>query len=273
MDIKNLLKPRTKLIEELEAARREMAVLSKENERLSLENGELSQENNELKQETRNLKKRIEALEGRINTLTTNIRVYMRRIIEKSKRIIDLNERIKEVIHDSLSGLYSRRVLEEMEILPPGTSYIIFDIDNFKGVNDSYSHDIGDLVIKIIGKCVKKIIKRQSDFSINYTEDSSVRYGGDEFAIILPLCDFENAKLKCETLRKEIEEECREACIPRKITITVGIYYNESDPSITPQEGVHRADVALKKGKETGKDKIINYDDVIAEPEKDKEKV
>lgn len=274
MKVPDILKPKTVLIRELKAAKREETSLKEQIEALKAENMRLKSANEELESSVKSLTIENGRKDKRIETLIENIRKYMRRLIGKSRRIIDLNDRLKEVIHDSLSGLYSRRVLEEMEMLPPDTSYIIFDIDNFKGINDTYGHDIGDKVIKIIGSCVKKVIKRQSDFSLKYVsydpekakEDPSIRYGGDEFAIILPLCNYEKAYEKCEELRKEIEKECEKAGIPRKITVTVGIYYNEFDPEITPQEGVHKADVALKKGKETGKNKIINYADVIEEP-------
>ena len=72
---------------------------------------------------------------------------------------------------------------------------LLFDVDRFKQINDSYGHDAGDLVLERIAREIEKNT-RDTDFA--------VRYGGDEFLVIMPKCSRENAFHRAEAIRESI---------------------------------------------------------------------
>ena len=125
-------------------------------------------------------------------------------------------------------------------------SVLIFDIDNFKNINDTYGHNIGDKVLKSIAKVVTTTIRETDYFG---------RWGGEEFIIISTETSLENAILVAEKIRSSIytynfDEVGRVSC-----SIGVTEYINED----TYQTIVHNADTALYEAKHTGKNKVIAY--------------
>jgi len=107
--------------------------------------------------------------------------------------------------HDQLTGVYNRYKLHELFDIKSKLSNryeiklscIIFDIDNFKMVNDIYGHDIGDEVLKTLTKIVQNSIRET---------DILARWGGEEFVILLPNTDINQAKIVAEKIRKVVEE-------------------------------------------------------------------
>ena len=121
----------------------------------------------------------------------------------------------------------------------------LFDIDDFKNINDKYGHATGDL-----------ILKRVAELTCNVLEDAFVcRYGGEEFVIVLN--GVNNVSFdRLENLRKTIEVEtfeCEEAKI--NITITIGAVAYEDD--MTLEQWVEQADEKMYSGKKTGKNKVV----------------
>lgn len=128
-------------------------------------------------------------------------------------------------------------------------SLIMFDIDDFKKVNDEFGHLRGDMVLKELGTHVKSNV-RSTDFV--------ARYGGEEFAIILPETDAKGASVLAERLRKDIEQmRIVKDGKKIKVTISAGVAtYVPGSPLKNKAEMIGAADKALYLSKRTGKNKI-----------------
>ncbi len=130
---------------------------------------------------------------------------------------------------DALTGLYNRRYFEdEIEKIHAesersvGYALIIVDLDHFKEINDTYGHAHGDDVLKKIGKTLKVCRRR---------EDRIVRWGGDEFVIILPRCkSLEQAATIAERMRANIEDSECVLVSGHKIKITASIGVAHAPP-------------------------------------------
>lgn len=153
---------------------------------------------------------------------------------------------------DKLTGTLTRKFLEdslERQITASFTgeksfSIIIFDLDNFKSINDSFGHQTGDKVLKELCSTVLKNIRRI---------DTCGRYGGEEFIIILPDTDTNGAQILAEKLRQKVVER-RILGDKRPVTVSMGI---ASYPihGLTSQELIEKADQALYIAKEKGKNR------------------
>ena len=123
-------------------------------------------------------------------------------------------------------------------------SIVLLDIDNFKGINDTHGHDVGDLILQEIAKIVKLTL-RQSDVAC--------RWGGEEFAFALSETDIEDALLVCEKLRITIQNHTFVNNL--QITCSFGIsQFRSTDEYPTLFK---RADEALYRAKKTGKNKVV----------------
>ncbi|MEN6386823.1 MAG: sensor domain-containing diguanylate cyclase [Phycisphaerales bacterium] len=125
-------------------------------------------------------------------------------------------------------------------------STIMIDIDNFKTINDTFGHRAGDAAIKKISlkiaSCVRKI-------------DIAARYGGDEFAVILPNTTIEEAKTLAQRMVKEV------SCGPimwegNKIQLSISVGVGQYDSKFTPDEIAHCSDTALYAAKQAGKNTV-----------------
>jgi len=157
---------------------------------------------------------------------------------------------------DSLTGLYVHREFQERleNELKRCARYqkelalIIGDIDFFKKMNDYYGHLAGDYVLKTIAL----ILKNNTD-----AVDSVARYGGEEFVIILPDSDKKKAFQKAETIRKSIENyEFTYKGTKMGVTMSFGVAAYPGDAT-TRRAIIDKADKALYKAKETGRNKVM----------------
>lgn len=155
---------------------------------------------------------------------------------------------------DNLTGAYNRNKFYEIlnrEVYNTKTkrknlSVIIYDIDFFKKINDKYGHLNGDIVLKEITSIVTQSI-RKSDYM--------VRWGGEEFLILMPNTDKDGAYIAAEKLRKLIEEYKFSVEGIDKVTCSFGVAKYIYGESIA--EFINRADVALYDAKNTGRNKVI----------------
>ena len=132
------------------------------------------------------------------------------------------------------------------------SSLVMFDIDHFKKVNDTYGHQAGDEVIKNTSLTLRKIIR---------LSDIPGRYGGEEFTIILVDTNAPNGNILAERLREEIEAQIvkyDEHSI--KWTISLGVAELTDDVK-SHKEWIERADQALYQAKESGRNKSVIYKD------------
>jgi diguanylate cyclase (GGDEF)-like protein len=149
---------------------------------------------------------------------------------------------------DELTGLLNRRSLDEMidnEISRHSRyggvfSLAILDLDSFKVYNDSYGHPAGDRLLRQVGNVIKSTIRNA---------DRAFRYGGDEFAILLPQTDIDDGIQVTERVRKAIAEGVNSADIP--VTISIGLA-SWPDDGISHTDIIAAADVTLYRAKRSG---------------------
>jgi diguanylate cyclase (GGDEF)-like protein/PAS domain S-box-containing protein len=156
-------------------------------------------------------------------------------------------------VKDHLTKIYNRRYITErleadIELCKRANrtfSLIMFDIDHFKNINDTYGHNVGDNVLIKLTDIVKRRIRKIDIFA---------RWGGEEFMIILPESRLENARLLAENLRKLIEET--DILRDRTVTCSFGVTeYYEGD---TVDFIVKRADDCLYKAKSLGRNTVVS---------------
>ncbi|HEK25522.1 MAG TPA: GGDEF domain-containing protein, partial [Hydrogenobaculum sp.] len=156
---------------------------------------------------------------------------------------------------DPLSRLYNRAKFNDIKTnefsrvkryeIP--FSLCLFDIDDFKKINDTYGHSVGDKAIKELGEVVLKNIRRA---------DVAFRWGGEEFLILFTHTHINGAKTACEKLLNNIRNiEIKEGDSVVKFTVSMGITeLKDEDDSI--EKAIDRADKALYNAKRNGKNRI-----------------
>ena len=157
----------------------------------------------------------------------------------------------KMVVTDYLTKLYSRSYLDKkikasMQVDGGGT-FIIIDIDNFKKINDTYGHQIGDEVIIQVADIIRSNIRGS---------DIGARWGGEELAVYLPRVSLEVGKKVAERLVTSVRETSEPT-----VTVSCGLSYWEHSSNETYFSLFKRADHALYKAKTTGKNKVVVYED------------
>lgn len=170
-------------------------------------------------------------------------------------------EKSKQSITDKLTGLYNRahfesvlpRLIQNAQQAEPGAvdselSFIIFDIDFFKKVNDQYGHQAGDMILSEVATIMRKSFRKI---------DIVCRYGGEEFLVILPGCNLHSAANLAEELRIRVEKQDYSwSGVDFRITISAGVA--QIDPKKETMEATFgRADQGLYEAKKTGRNKVI----------------
>lgn len=183
-----------------------------------------------------------------INTLKFNL-------YDRNKKLAEALKYIESVsITDELTEVKNRRfilkTLENQKLMAERGKYTfsicMIDIDNFKSVNDTYGHLIGDNVLRRICKQTLKVIRKIDYFS---------RYGGEEFLLIFPFTNSEQGKQGAERIRKNIESTNFDDIAPNlKLTISLGMtqyYWPESIETV-----LSRVDEALYLAKNNGRNRV-----------------
>lgn len=187
--------------------------------------------------------------------------------IAESASISIANVRLRETlsfqsIHDSLTGLYNRRYMEDFLTKEISRSkrnnkeiaILMCDIDHFKEFNDNYGHEAGDIVLKEISSSIQKMTR---------SSDVVCRYGGEEFLILLFETGLETAKTRAEIIRNSVGHKHvhYKSKSLGSISISIGISVFPLD-GIVPDDLINAADKALFFAKKSGRNKIIVYQDI-----------
>jgi diguanylate cyclase (GGDEF)-like protein len=175
----------------------------------------------------------------------------------------DLNraeQQLREMAsHDFLTSLLNRReayrqISEEMgRVARTGrpVAFIIFDIDHFKRLNDTYGHNAGDMVLK---QLAVKLMSALRDYDI------ACRYGGEEFLVVAPETDLEQALKLAERLRMTIAAtDFSTGTEDISVTVSIGVSMLQQSDSI--ETAISRADVALYQAKENGRNRVCSSGD------------
>lgn len=181
----------------------------------------------------------------------TEIAVAQKLLENVTEQALDLQE---ISTHDHLTGLFNRKFFTDQLVqdasrcrrLNWGMGLAMIDADNFKAINDTYGHHVGDQVLQELAVRLQSTLR---------TFDSLCRYGGEEFALILPNVDQQQTHLICERLRNRVNGSpiC---CGEHKINMTVSIGTACFDTSKSLEEIIAQADDALYLAKKNGRNRV-----------------
>ncbi len=172
---------------------------------------------------------------------------------------------IKKSITDELTGIYNRRhffTLFKNELMRAkryheNLSILMIDIDHFKHYNDTNGHLMGDRVLKEVAQTLYRVLR---------TSDIIGRYGGEEFCVILPSTDADQAFITATKLKRAVENtpfEGGEKQPGGKITISIGVSAYVEGSIDTETKMIDTADEALLIAKRRGRNRVISYFDVL----------
>ena len=185
------------------------------------------------------------------------------RLSDSSKEIAELRQNLetvrREAMTDALTGIANRkyfdlrlreaarRATERTEPL----ALLMIDIDYFKNFNDTYGHQLGDQVLRLVARCLVDCTKGQ---------DTPARYGGEEFGIVLPETELRNANILAEQVRETVSSKKIYKRSTNQdlgiITISVGVAAFKSGEPLS--SFIQRADEALYEAKRKGRNKVID---------------
>jgi len=204
----------------------------------------------------------LETVAGNVAGLIMSARLYslQNEQFETLKKLKgQLERKNRELVYlsmrDALTGLYNRRHFDRVLVkafavsqryAQEGLSVVICDIDNFKSINDTFSHAIGDEVLRTVATLMLRSVRNV---------DTVARYGGEEFAFILPQTNLESAKHVCERIRKDIASyPWADIQTGMAVTLSMGIC---ADTSVSSHEKMlNIADHHLYRAKHSGKNRV-----------------
>lgn len=174
-------------------------------------------------------------------------------LLEKSSTDMMTHLKLKYFFYNVLMNKLDLAIEQKQPL-----AVLMFDIDFFKKFNDTWGHACGDFVLKAVAKIIKSNVREY---------DVASRYGGEEFTVMLPNTEKEDAMNIAERIRKKIEET--DFCYEdqhMKCTISIGcaVYDSETNPVTVPKDLVGQADKALYASKRNGRNQVTFADsDVI----------
>ena len=181
-------------------------------------------------------------------------------LAQRNREAALLRERLQEqAMRDKLTGLYNRHYVEEwfgLELRRAqrhgwSIAAIMLDIDHFKGFNDTFGHEAGDLVLRELAGALGRTTRGS---------DVASRYGGEEFLVLLPECPFDAALRRAERMREEVAKlELRYGDKPLgPVTVSLGVAVFP-DHTKESEELLRCADEALYAAKQAGRDRVVAY--------------
>lgn len=166
----------------------------------------------------------------------------------------------QELLHiasyDDLTGIWNRRTFmnaAEQTIAncydrAKPVSMILMDVDHYKMINDTYGHDVGDVVLQEYSKRVQSVLR---------VGDLIGRYGGDEFAVLLPNTDVNDARAIAEAIRSSMKQTSIQ--MPMGITISIGLAVSSAKEELLLPTLIKQCDIALYKAKQNGRNQVAVY--------------
>ncbi|HEX5792654.1 MAG TPA: GGDEF domain-containing protein [Rheinheimera sp.] len=160
---------------------------------------------------------------------------------------------------DALSGIYNRAYfdrrmrgeLKRSRREQRSLALVLLDIDHFKRINDSQGHLAGDQAIKYVSALIQQQLKRPAD--------KLCRYGGEEFALILPNTTLEGARQLAEHIRHSLETAAQHSEPAFNLTLSAGCYAAVPGPQSDNDEYIRFADSALYRAKAAGRNQVHSY--------------
>lgn len=187
------------------------------------------------------------------------------KVAERTRELDEANRQLTEItVRDPLTGVHNRRHITERldEEFSRARRYnsnlaiAVLDLDHFKSINDTHGHGAGDEVLIGMAFCVQHKLRSTDQFG---------RIGGEEFCIVIPEADTEGTTRLLERIRQEIESLIFNFDGKKvRVTCSVGVAFLE-ESIISSLQMMECADKALYHAKETGRNKLVDYSEMIAE--------
>ncbi|RVT44377.1 GGDEF domain-containing protein [Rheinheimera sediminis] len=191
-------------------------------------------------------------LEDNIQQRTLELQITLTELADKNKQLEQQNTL------DALTGIRNRAFFDQKLAAEVKRSrrerstlaLLMIDIDHFKAVNDQHGHLVGDLVIKEVAINLQQELKRSTDHLC--------RYGGEEFAVILPNTALEGAMVLAEQIRLCIANlRIQYERLELSVTVSIGCYAAIAEINSTSTDFIQIADTALYQAKNEGRNRVI----------------
>ena len=207
---------------------------------------------NSLLAATREMEQRTKSLEGELQ--------------RSSEQVSDLRSKLdnvrKESLTDPLTNIANRKAfddavqqaVEHMAQEPEAVSLLLCDIDHFKKFNDTWGHQTGDQVLRLVANCLSENVKGR---------DTAARYGGEEFAVVLRGIGLDAATHVADQIRKTVETKklVKKSTGDVLGTITISIGVAQFAPGESAETVIRRADACLYGAKQNGRNLVVNQND------------
>ncbi len=211
------------------------------------------------------MRKLVEDLIAATHAMETKTKALESELQKSSEQVSDLRGKLddvrKESLTDPLTGISNRKAFDAaletamLELAEGETvSLMMCDIDHFKKFNDSWGHQTGDQVLRLVANCLSDNVKGR---------DTAARYGGEEFGVLLRGTNLQDAT--------HVADQMRQAVMGRKLvkkstgdilgTITISIGVAQFGPGDSIETVICRADACLYGAKQNGRNMVLNQDD------------
>ena len=199
------------------------------------------------------------AMEARSKTLELEVKTSSREVAQLRERLESVR---REALTDPLTGVANRkafdseleRAMEHAVASGEPLSLLMCDIDHFKQFNDTWGHQTGDQVLRLVANCISENVKGR---------DTAARFGGEEFAVILPLTELTDAVRLANQIRGKVESKKlvkkSNGDILGVITISIGVA--QYDMKEGAESLVQRADACLYAAKRAGRNRVMSRQD------------
>jgi diguanylate cyclase (GGDEF)-like protein len=172
------------------------------------------------------------------------------RVAQRQERAVEgLNrELVRTARLDTVTGIGNRRALDEAMLALAGTrlAAVLLDLDHFKAFNDRNGHLAGDEALSRVGEILRSSVRR---------DDLVFRYGGEEFLILLPQSDRDDAARLAERVRVAVQDNPHVG--PWGLTVSAGVAVADRFSATNPLGLLRRADTALYQAKRTGRNRVV----------------
>lgn len=185
------------------------------------------------------------------------------KVAERTMALEDANKELRRLAFlDGLTEIANRRyfdeyLLQQWQLLSQTQqplALILADVDLFKAYNDVYGHQLGDTCLKQVAQALDQVLKRPMDLA--------ARFGGEEFAILLPCTDLKGAERIAEMILVKVRDLAirhQDSPISERITVSLGLSRILPQSTLSPETLIASADQALYRAKQTGRDRYCVY--------------
>lgn len=246
------------VLEKLDAAGRDASDYGRT---LSRASGELGEDHSpaDLRRFVDSLIAATQTMEQRTKTLEEELQNSSQQVNNLKAQLADVR---RESLTDSLTGVANRKAfdtelaaaLEESRESGEPMALLMCDIDHFKRFNDTWGHQTGDQVLRLVAGCMGENIKGR---------DTLARFGGEEFAVILRRTTLDNAAAVADQLRSSVETKklVKKSTGDVLGTITISLGVAALSDGDTPTSLIQRSDACLYRAKNTGRNRVVAEDE------------